>query len=81
MRGGGGKKRMHAVKLHAHKKDARPACTHMHPQDADNAGDNKEKKEKDKEQFQATGTKSNKLMYRKPFRGNGLQHTRLLHER
>ena len=31
----GGKQRMQAVKLHAHKKDARPACTHMHPQDAD----------------------------------------------
>ena len=44
---------MHAVKLHAHEKDARPACTYMHPQDADNAGDNKEKKEKYKEQFQA----------------------------
>ena len=45
-REGGGKQRMQAVKLHAHKKDARPACTHMHPQHADNAGDNKEKKEK-----------------------------------
>ena len=35
-------KSANAIKLHAQKQDARPACTHMLPQDADNAECHKE---------------------------------------